>query len=377
MSTNSIQNSENVEKISSKQQQIFTFLLIIGILLVLLKYITPLENLVSSYIELAESEANSVAGSALITFGAARLINAAISFAQEVSFSVGFFGGADFSPFKVLEPIDDSIERFSDMLFYMLIAFKMMAIFFTPLIVLGDIALLIGLTGVLVKIYIISLHHIDWPRKLVSFGLFAYLFPLSFLLAMQLGNLVIEDRIQSEFKVFSDVIDEAGLEEISETESEIIEIENVEEQSVTEQVNEENQPESQISWWEFWKSDSRDDQEIQNNPNDSWWRFWESSNDDPGIFSTLNSFWGLTLNVWDQVAQATKVVGTLLLNSGSLIDASLTLLALYLIKLILIPALFLYFSIKLLRVIISHDHKFFDYSMDKMNPFKPKDATEA
>ena len=361
---------------------------------------------VASYIEMAELEANSVAGSALITFGAARLINAAISFAQEVSFSVGFFGGADFSPFKVLEPIDDSIERFSEMLFYMLIAFKMMAIFFTPLIVLGDIAFLVGLSGAIAKKFIIALQDIDWPKKLITFGFFAYILPLSFLLAMQLGNFVLEDRIQKEFKVFSSVIDEAGIEEISQGEPEIIENEN---DSSSKLVNEEKplksipncevkslwkfwenndeipsctsgsilneKPNDQNEWWEFWKSDTPENQENQASANDSWWKFWDDSDDDPGIFSTLDSFWGLTLNVWDHVAQATKIVGTLVLNTGTLIDASLTLLALYLIKLILIPALFLYFSIKILKVLISSENKFINYSMEKMNPFRPKVST--
>ena len=176
MSDLTIRNYIDVEKFSSKQHKIFTGLLILGILLVLGKYFTPIDHLVAMYVEMAESEANSVAGSALITFGAARLINAAISFAQEISFSVGFFGGADFSPFKVLEPIDDSIERFSQMLFYMLIAFKMMAIFFTPLIVLGDIALLVGLSGALVQRFIIGLQHICWPKKLITFGFFCIYF---------------------------------------------------------------------------------------------------------------------------------------------------------------------------------------------------------
>ena len=227
---------------------------------------------------------------------------------------------------------------------------------------------------------------------------------------MQLGNFVIEDRIQKEFKVFSGVIDEAGLEETSQVESETIETKKSEEQSALEEVAEEKQTESQLTceeksiwkfwennddipactlaskldeepenqkgWWEFWKSDTPENLNSQSSGNDSWWKFWKDNDDDPGIFSTLDSFWGLTLNVWDHVAQATKIVGTLVLNTGTIIDASLTLLALYLIKLILIPALFLYFSIKLLRGLMSRENKFLDYSMEKMNPFRQKEGSK-
>ena len=403
----SLHNYIDTEKLSSKQHVIISCLLLVGIFLVLGKYFTPIESLVAYYIGLAESEANDVAKSALITFGAARLINAAISFAQEVSFSIGFFGGADFSPFKVLEPIDDSIERFSEMLFYMLIAFKVMAIFFTPLIVLGDFALGAGLLGAVLKKYIIGLKHIDWPMKLITFGLFAYILPLSFLLAMKLGNLVIEDQIQREFTVFSSVIEEAKLGEITEVKTDVTEIEENDEQLTSSPKSEETHiPNQQIceeksiwtfwknneeipactpaskldeelkgqkSWWEFWKTDLPDDSGNQPKDNNDWWKFWKDSDDDPGIFSTLDSFWGLTLNVWDHIAQATKIVGILVLNTNTLIDASLTLLALYLIKLILIPALFLYFSIKVLKILFSSGNNFLDYSLEKMNPFMSKD----
>ncbi len=387
MSDFSLRNFIDVEKFSSKQHRISTALLILLILLVLGKYYTPLENFVASYIEIAESEANSVAGSALITFGAARLINAAISFAQEVSFSVGFFGGADFSPFKVLEPIDDSIERFSGMLFYMLIAFKMMAIFFTPLIVIGDIALLVGLSGAIAKKLIIALQDIDWPKKLITFGIFAYIFPLSFLLSMQLGNFVLEDPIQREFIVFSNVIDETELEEIDKESKNSTRIEESNEPLESDQSQGEkssqddtvDQP-SETKWYWPFSSNEGEDKEVELNVSEiedekSWWQFWRGNEDDPGMFETFSSIWDSTIVVWDHVAQASKIVGTLSLNTGTLIDASLTLLALYLIKLILIPALFLYFSIKILKVLISSDNKFINYSMEKMNPFRQKDST--
>ena len=340
MSTFSLRNYVDTEKFSSRQHVIFSCLLFIAILLVLGKYITPIDNLVSRYVEMAESEANNVAGAALITFGAARLINAAISFAQEVSFSVGFFGGADFSPFKVLEPVDDTIERFSEMLFYMLIAFKIMAILFTPLIVLGNISLGIGLIGVIIKNYLIPLKDIKWPRKLVMFGLFAYIFPLSFLLAMQLGNLALEDQIQKEFKVFSNVIDEADLEKISKENSDNVIIEESDEQQLPEEkieeipseTDSEDQP-SEPKWW--WPFSSNEQENGDNDKNvseivdeKSWWEFWKGNDDDPGMFDTFSIIWDTTIIAWDHVAQATKTIGILVLNANSLVDASLTLLAL-------------------------------------------------
>jgi len=74
-----------------------------GLLLALFK---PLDNYSEQYIE-----DNSVA--ALLTYGAARAINAGLSVIKEIELSISVGGGMAISPGAVLDPLDDLIERFS------------------------------------------------------------------------------------------------------------------------------------------------------------------------------------------------------------------------------------------------------------------------
>jgi hypothetical protein len=52
----------------------------------------------------------------VVVFGSAKTINAGISLIKSADFSAGAFISASFNPFEVLDPIDDLIEKFADIL---------------------------------------------------------------------------------------------------------------------------------------------------------------------------------------------------------------------------------------------------------------------
>ena len=346
------------ENFSSVQGKLYLLILIIGLVIGITQFFSPISNWISPVIESAESDANKVAATALVTFGAARGINATISFLQDVSFSVSFFGGTEISPFKLFEPLDDMIERFSEMLFYMLVAFKVMAISFTPIVALSGYLLGFGLIGTFVKHFFRQFENIQWPRKLLTIGMFTLLFPLSFKFSMLVGGLTLDRLIISEQDVLigvNEIIEEERVEKVSENSDKVLRIES-------EKLGN--------GWWDklnpFSGDDNKEltseDSEVENENSSSWWKFWEES-DEPGYLG----------KAWDQFKSIPGIIATLTAKANNIIDSALTLLALYLMKLILIPAVFLYFSFRILKTLISGDNNFVDMSIGKMNPFRSKE----
>lgn len=89
--------------IGMNKKIVISTLLIISLLLSVLR---PLDKYATQYID-----ENIV--SALLTYGAARSINAGISVVKEIEFSISVGAGVTASPGAALDPLDDLIERFS------------------------------------------------------------------------------------------------------------------------------------------------------------------------------------------------------------------------------------------------------------------------
>ena len=70
----------------------------------------------------AEEVVDGIAARAAITFAIARSINAALSFAQEISVSFGLVIEGSVNPAKALEPIDDLIEQFAGIMLAVAVA---------------------------------------------------------------------------------------------------------------------------------------------------------------------------------------------------------------------------------------------------------------
>ena len=75
-------------------------------LLVALTWAKPIDDAAEKYVETGFQRA-------LVTFAAARTLNAVISVVQGMSFSVSVGAGASIQPGAALDPLDDLVEQFS------------------------------------------------------------------------------------------------------------------------------------------------------------------------------------------------------------------------------------------------------------------------
>jgi hypothetical protein len=91
--------------------------LLIGLILAIaLIWLRPLDNVAERYTERGIKRA-------FATFAAARTLNAAISFIQEASVNVQMGVGATITPGAVLDPLDDLVEQFSEIMLLSTLSF--------------------------------------------------------------------------------------------------------------------------------------------------------------------------------------------------------------------------------------------------------------
>ena len=72
---------------------------------------------VSGFLDRASSEVTGeLLGKATVVYGTTRAVMAGLSFIEDVEFNVSVFVGTTISPFKVVKPINDFLDRFSNIL---------------------------------------------------------------------------------------------------------------------------------------------------------------------------------------------------------------------------------------------------------------------
>src|SRR6056297_3231704 len=69
-------------------------------------------------VSLAAENAEEIAASSAGVYISLRAINAVLSTAQEIEVGASVGGQASFQPLKALEPIDDTVERVADVVFF-------------------------------------------------------------------------------------------------------------------------------------------------------------------------------------------------------------------------------------------------------------------
>ena len=166
---------------NSSRRHIASLVLVFGILITFLGFSHngPIVRAASEYSE-------DIAKSSAAAYVSLRVINAAISFAEEVEVGgsvIAVNGSAH--PFKVLEPIDDAVERLSAVIFFVGAISGVLTVLL-PMI--GGVAfILIGLS--LIASSLLELLNIEFPgRRLVDnilgniarLGGFAFLLVLAF-----------------------------------------------------------------------------------------------------------------------------------------------------------------------------------------------------
>lgn len=133
-----------------------------------------------------------IAQSATVVYVSLRAINAALSISQEIEVGASVGASASAQPLKVLEPVDDTIERIAGVVFAIAAASWVLSVAFQPVSVLGFALLGVGLVSLAVGA--------RWPavlgpaRVATRFGLvLAMMLPLLYAGGVALGRVATEN----------------------------------------------------------------------------------------------------------------------------------------------------------------------------------------
>lgn len=157
----------------------------------------------------AERHNREVAVSGAGIYISLRAINAALSVAQEVEVGGSLGVTASIRPLTVLDPVDDTVERLSTVIFTVAIVSAVLAVGLQPLSVVGLMAAGVGLTGMAIPRCppLISL----WSRRALSIGIFlAVICPAIFALGSALGQAVTEPAWEEARAELSEISERAG-----------------------------------------------------------------------------------------------------------------------------------------------------------------------
>lgn len=158
------------------------------------------------FIGAAEHYNAEVFGSAIRVYAVLRGINAALSVAKETEIGVGLVGSITAQPAMVLDPIDETVARVSDLVFVLAAVSGMLEIAFAPLAQLGAAAAAAGFALLYLPVIIPAVAGTvagtlsGFGRALASFGLMlALALPLGYGIGGQLGAFWTEDlRVEAE-----------------------------------------------------------------------------------------------------------------------------------------------------------------------------------
>ncbi|MCL1628238.1 hypothetical protein M3N55_05800 [Roseibaca sp. V10] len=146
----------------------------------------------------AERAAEQIAVASTGVYVSLRVINAFLSTAQEVELGASMVGQASIQPLKVLEPVDDTIERVADAIFLVAAASALAAVAMGPVVSIGLVVLGLGLIGMSISAHSVRFALIAGPACStgVSFGIVvAFLIPLFFSVGVWVGERATQDRM--------------------------------------------------------------------------------------------------------------------------------------------------------------------------------------
>lgn len=95
----------------------------------------------------AERSAEDIAASSIAVYISLRAINAALSTAQEIEVGASVIGQASVQPLKVLEPVDDTVERVAGAVFLVAAGAALFNVALAPVVSIGLAVLGAGLLG--------------------------------------------------------------------------------------------------------------------------------------------------------------------------------------------------------------------------------------
>ncbi|MDC0657870.1 hypothetical protein N6L27_07690 [Leisingera sp. SS27] len=162
----------------------------------------------------AEWTSENVATSAVAVYVSLRAINAALSTAQEIEVGASVVGQASLQPLKVLEPVDDTVERVADAVFLVAAGAALVTVGMAPVASLGLIALGAGLLGRAAASHMSSFSGpvISLCNRGIAFGFAAGLaMPLVFAFGVWAGERATEARMSAAMAELDGVAQKANI----------------------------------------------------------------------------------------------------------------------------------------------------------------------
>lgn len=160
----------------------------------------------------SEAASENIATSSIAVYVSLRVINSALSTAQEVEIGASVVGQASLQPLKVIEPVDDTVERVAEFIFLLATVAALTTAGLSPLVSVGLITLGSGLLCRLCLGRWPSLSEQMRPvyNKAISLGLsVGILLPLSFTLGVWMGEVATTAQLDTASNELNSIADKA------------------------------------------------------------------------------------------------------------------------------------------------------------------------
>lgn len=153
----------------------------------------------------AQGYAQSVATTSAATYVTLRTLNAFLSTAQELEVGVAFIASGTAQPLKVLEPIDDTVERIAGLIFGVMVATGVLAVSLGPVSSIGWALFALAMALALIR------ERTGASNFLAVYGLFFGLgMPLALVLSSFLATALTEVTYQENLATVQDITRAVG-----------------------------------------------------------------------------------------------------------------------------------------------------------------------
>lgn len=161
--------------------------------------------------ERAQTYAQGIATTSAATYVTLRSLNAFLSTAQELEVGVAFIASGTAQPLKVLEPIDDTVERIAGLIFGVMVATGVLAVSLGPVSSIGWALFALAMALAMIR------ERVGASNFLAVYGLFFSLgIPLALVLSSFLATALTETTYQANLAIVQDITQAVGGAEVLE-----------------------------------------------------------------------------------------------------------------------------------------------------------------
>lgn len=287
-------------------------------------------------VSMGETTAEKIAGSTVVVYVSLRAINAALSTAQEVELGASVVGQASLQPLKVLEPIDDTVERVADAVFVVATGAALATVGLAPVVSVGLIVLGLSFLGRIVAGRSSTLARSVEPmcRKGINFGLVVgFAVPIFFTLGVWAGERATAAQMREAEANLSAVSQQARI-LIGDAEDEAQGV--VQERSAVEESEPAEEDEGGYFGWFVFGGEPEDGTQPAPTENEE------------GYFSQFTSGVG---EVFDQGERYLDAASMFKAEADTILWSSLTIVGIFALRLLILPVFLLWGALSLMKAV--------------------------